>query len=148
MDNEKQRSAQEKIYCDIRKALEEKEFDRADKLLELILQDKRDAEWHFLKGCLLTNIGWFHDAQVHFQTACSLEPDNQEYQEASKSLENSANGYKDTWSEPNSDKLNKKHCLCSNCLLDATCCEGCAEGCGEGVCECLCEGICQGCDGI
>ena len=135
----KRKEAQNKIYTDIRAKLESNDIKGAEELIELVPDFGHDAEWHFLKGCILTHNGWFHDAQIHFETARRLEPHNPEYNEAVNSLDASSNGYKNTWSgeakaEPRNKEKSKreKNCIC----------------CIEGGCECLCEGICEACDGI
>ena len=137
----KRRVAQEKIYSEIREKLEGKDIDGAEALIDMIPGSARDAEWHFLKGCALTHNGWFHDAQEHFNTAHQLEHDNEEYAEAVGSLESSANGYVDTWSNGSDNETETKQRKSTNGAKCAVCAEGC--------CECFCEGIIEGiCDGI
>ena len=135
----KQNTDQAKLYESICNALEEVDLVTAEELLNLILPDDRDAEWHFFYGSLLTHKGWFHDAQMHFKTACELSPENEEYQEAATSLQNSANGYTDTWVQSSDLKSNEKK-ESKNCLSSSILCEGCCEC----LCECICDGICDG----
>ncbi len=136
------RKTQDKIYTDIKEKIELGDIEGAEELLELVTKDARNAEWHFLKGCILTHNGWFHDAQVHFDTAHTLDPDDAEYAEAAKSLNTSANCYVDTWSKENEEECDKEKR--KKALKKDIICTICTEGC----CECLCEGICGICDGI
>ena len=53
-------------------------FDDADRALESIAPSERNAEWNFLKGCVLTQKGWYFDAQKHLETACYMDPTNTE----------------------------------------------------------------------
>ena len=42
----------------------------------------RNAEWNFLMGSLCYRKRWLDDALQYFQTAVSMEPNNQEYRQA------------------------------------------------------------------
>jgi len=132
-----------KIYEDVRSKLKSEDIKSAEEILEAIPDEAHSAEWHFLKGCILTHNGWFHDAQTHFDIAHSLEPDNSEYEDAAKSLNDTANNYNNTWQNGSeTNKEDKKLCTKSdNRLL-------CIECCVEGGCECCCEGLCSICDGV
>ena len=139
----KRKNAQTKIYGEIRDKISSDDINSAEELLDLVPYTERGAEWHFLKGCALTHSGWFHDAQTHFEKAITLEPDNAEYAEAVKSLTESANEYRDTWSDPQKTETpNKEKNKREKNFA------GCLKCCAEGFCECICEGICEGCDGI
>ena len=129
------------LYAEIRTELSEENIKKAEELLETVPNEIRGAEWHFLKGCTLTHNGWFHDAQLHFDTAHKLDPDNTEYEEAASSLNNSANDYSSVWQ--NGSKVTQKDKkLCSE--KNECFCEGCLEL----GCECICEGLFEACDGI
>ena len=140
----KRQAAQTQIYRDVKTALATENVKEAEELLDIILLEKRDAEWYFLKGCALTHNGWFHDAQICFETANRLEPDNVEYTEAAKALNDSADKYSDTWkSKVQSDENSAKKRSDDSDRITK-----CRECCTECACECLCEGICGICDGI
>ena len=126
---------------EIRDFIENGDISVAERELEEINTENRSAEWHFLKGCVLTHKGWFHDAQRHFIEACEIDPDNEEYLEAKQSLDNSVNGYSDTWSSTATEvnEKDKKKSLCADSGKVLSC-----EMCAECVCECFCEGLCEG----
>lgn len=54
----------------------------AEVLLDGIPDYARNAEWFFLKGSVLYQKGWLEEANVHFQTACRMDPGNVEYRQA------------------------------------------------------------------
>lgn len=114
------------IYANVRQLINMQNYSEAEVLLDSIAISDRGAEWHFLKGCLLTHRGWYLDAQRYFEAACRMDPQNPEYKQAWESLGNSANRYNDTWSQGNGS--NSTCCtpdcctamLCANCICD--CC--------------------------
>ena len=69
------------------------DFLGAEARLDDIPEDERGAEWNFLRGCVLTQKGWYFDAQQAFQTACYMDPDNTEYRSALNNIRNSASSY-------------------------------------------------------
>ena len=123
------------VYAEIRYLINNGSYAEADIKLDAIAATERGAEWYFLKGCLLTQRGWFLDAQKHFEAACRMDPQNQEYRQAADSLRNSANGYTNTWS-PNANRQNTTYDCCPSCG-DILCCLGM---------DCICDAICgNGC---
>ena len=69
-------------YGDIRQMIQQNRIMDAEMLLDGIPAYSRDGEWHFLKGSVLYKKGWLEDAFTHFQTACSIDPNNLEYRQA------------------------------------------------------------------
>lgn len=51
----------------------------AEILLNRIPVGERTAEWHFLKGVILYRNGWVQDARSEIETACRMDPYNNEY---------------------------------------------------------------------
>ena len=43
---------------------------------------EHDAEWNFLSGVVCSRRGWLDDARRYLETACRLEPANEEYRNA------------------------------------------------------------------
>ena len=142
----KREEAEKKIYAQIRELIKEKKTNDAETLLDAFPNERHTAEWNYLKGCILTHKGWFLDAQSHFETAYSQEPKNPEYEEAVSSLNASANGYTDTWSNEQKDTPKPKgKKICKSISDDGTAPnEFCCALCCEGGCECCCEAICDG----
>jgi len=80
-------------YRKIREHINAGRYADADLMLDSISQSDRNAEWNFLKGCVLTKRGWYYDAQKYFETACYMNPNNPEYRTALDNIRRSAAGY-------------------------------------------------------
>ena len=85
----------------------------------------RNAEWYYLKGIVHHRRGWLEEAIKNYQTACSMDPTNNEYSAALNGINNSRNGGYRTAKSGNSG--------CSGCdicsgLLCADCCCECFGG--------------------
>lgn len=122
------------IYSEVRYLINNQNYSEADVKLEAIDNSQRGAEWYFLKGCLLTQRGWFLDAQKYFETACRMDPQNPEYRQAAESLRNSANGYTNTWNTGTAQ--NQDTCTCCPSCSDILCCLSI---------DCCCDALGNGC---
>ena len=122
------------IYAEVRYLINMQNYSDADVKLEAIDNSQRGAEWYFLKGCLLTQRGWFLDAQKYFETACRMDPQNPEYRQAAESLRNSANGYTNTWNTGTAQK--SETCSCCPSCGDILCCLSI---------DCCCDALGNGC---
>jgi len=64
-------------YAAVREAIAKSDYASAERLLAGM--DNRDAEWHFLYGCVCYGKGWFNDAAINFASARRMDPSNPEY---------------------------------------------------------------------
>ncbi len=80
-------------YLKIRQAINSNDFKTAEQLLNQVEQFKRDAEWFFLKGCVLLHSGYHFDAIRYINRACELDPNNQEYATLRDNLRAQSNAY-------------------------------------------------------
>ncbi len=80
-------------YAEIRRLLNNGNDVQAEKLLNEVHEGDRNAEWHFLMGCVAARRGYFIDAQRFFDTACSMDPYNNEYRAAQYNLRRRAGAY-------------------------------------------------------
>ena len=117
-------------YRHIRELINDGSYSEADIILDSINQSDRNAEWNFLKGCVLFQRGWFHDAQKLFETACYLDPTNTEYKEALLRVINATAGFASGYRTINDHS-------CSLCQLCGTCM------CAELLCQCCGGSICN-----
>ena len=76
-------------YARVRSLINEKRFSEAEIILDSVAPAERNAEWNFLKGCVLIQRGRYYDALRFIETACYMDPGNPEYQNARASLRNS-----------------------------------------------------------
>ena len=111
-------------YNDIRRHINNGNFGVAEQQLFAIHEGDRTAEWHYLFGCVMVKKGQYVDAQRYFDTACSMDPYNQEYRAAREHLRRQANGYGGGYNTSSRGG-------CSTCDI----CQGliCADCC----CECM-----------
>ena len=75
-------------YATVRQLINLRRVVEAAQLLSSIPESERGAEWHFLMGCVAVGRGHYVDAQSFFDTACGMDPDNPEYQDARERLRN------------------------------------------------------------
>lgn len=90
---------------------------------ELNGMSNRDAEWNFLMGSVMVRKGWYDEARRHFQTACSMDPGNAEYQSALNQMSAAGRGVYNTGGGGMSACDCCTGMMCANCLCD--CCNGC-----------------------
>ncbi len=111
-------------YAQIRRMINSNHLDEADRILLEVDAAQRDAEWHFLRGCVLLKRGHYVDAQNYFDTACSMDPYNQEYYAAQQELRRRANGYGGGYNTSSGGGCSGCD-VCSGLLCADCCCECC-----------------------
>jgi len=79
-------SSQGSQFSDIRRLINGGRISEAEELLDGVPSQRRDAEWHFLKGSVAYSKGWIDSALQYFNTACNMDPGNQEYRAAMNRL--------------------------------------------------------------
>ena len=120
-------------YSDVRMKIRNGRLDDASTILDGVPAAQRNAEWHFLKGCVQQRKGWLEEASDHFATAAHMEPGNAEYRAAYDDIQNArSGGYRTT--RRASGKRGISGCdLCAG-LLCADCC--CEQMGGDLICCC------------
>ena len=113
-------------FAEVRRALNNRDVERAQSLLDQIPPADRAAEWHYLSGCVAYNRGFYADAQRFFDTACNMDPSNAEYRNARQAMRGRTAGYGGGYNTAGSGG-------CSGCdvcqgLLCADCCCECMGG--------------------
>ena len=81
------------FYAKIRDNINKGDYNAAESMLNDVGNHERNAEWHFLKCCILVHRGRYFDAMKHIDTACSMDPGNMEYENMRQDLRNQANSY-------------------------------------------------------
>lgn len=114
-------------FPDIRKLIMSNRFADAEQLLDAVSQERRNAEWNFLKGTVLYRRGWLEQAYTYLQTAVKLDPNNSEfraaYNQAQQMRSGKMGGYK-----AGSNSNNGGCDICSMC---------CGLLCADSCCECF-----------
>ncbi len=101
-------------------------YSDADLILNSMSVGSRNAEWNFLKGCVLAQKNWFYDAQKYFETACYMAPDNIEYRNALNSIRARASSYGGGYNTSRGGGVSA--CDICNALICADCCCECCGG--------------------
>ena len=73
-------------FADIRQLLNSNRLGEAEELLEGIPQQRRDAEWYYLRGRVFYVHGWLDQAYSYYTRAVQMNPGNAEYQTALNQL--------------------------------------------------------------
>lgn len=69
-------------FPDVRRLIKEGRLDDAMQILNGVSGTGRNAEWYFLMGMIFSRKGWTEQAYSYFQTACRMDPNNQEFMSA------------------------------------------------------------------
>ena len=73
-------------FADIRQLLNSNRLSEAEEMLEGIPQQRRDAEWYYLRGRVFYVHGWLDQAYSYYTRAVQMNPGNAEYQTALNQL--------------------------------------------------------------
>ncbi len=124
------------LFARIRFLLNNRRTVEAQTLLERMGQSERDAQWHFLMGHALYQQGWLQDARKEMETACRLDPYNQEYRIGLERL-NRGSEHSPYFSDNKTDVKFCRGC-CSGCDICTLLCAAdcCCECCGGDLIAC------------
>lgn len=113
-------------YSTIRSYISLGRLEEAEMELERIAQDRRDAEWYFLKGEINDRRGWVDQAYTYYTTAYNMAPDNPDYQRVYESIRRQRTGGFRTERRTRGSGTD----ACSICqgLICADCCCECMGG--------------------
>lgn len=109
-------------YGRVRQLINGGRVSEAEILLNRIPVGDRNAEWHFLKGVVLYRNGWVQDARGEIETACKMDPYNNEYRAFQQRMNSGA-----SQSPYNSAGMYHSECdvcdvcstmMCLNCLCN------------------------------
>lgn len=112
-------------FMQIRRDIDMGNLDSAEAALNGI--STRNAEWFFLKGVVSSRRGWYDDAVSNLQTACSMEPTNQEYQRHYASIANRGNVFRNQAQGRGYNSMGNDDMCCQalQCYICADCCCDC-----------------------
>lgn len=74
------------VLRQVRMAIQMGDIGRAEALLSNY--GDHNAEWNFLMGAVKFRQGWLDEARRYYQTACQMDPGNEEYRKAVGAVEN------------------------------------------------------------
>ncbi len=116
-------------FSDVRNLIRSGRIADAEQILNGVPSEKRNAEWHFLKGSVLYRRGWLEEARDHFSRACQMDPGNTEYSTAYNQAMSQRNGAYGGYN-PNGNMRAGGCTTCDMCqgLICADCCCECMGG--------------------
>ena len=103
----------------VRVLINESRLSEADAYLNNLPTAARNAEWNYLKGCVVRQKGFYYDAPKYFETACYMDPSNEEYRRALDAIRGGANTFGTRYSPSNCSVCDVINTLC---IADC-CCE-------------------------
>lgn len=119
-------------FYEVRRLIRDGRYSEAELIIESTPAADRGAEWNYLKGCLLTQRGYYYDAMRYIEIACYLDPANAEYKEARNRMRNRSSSFGSDYRAHN----NTGECdLCGICST-LICCDSCCECCGGDLISC------------
>ncbi len=119
-------------FYEVRRLIAEGHYSEAELIIDSTPAADRGAEWNYLKGCLLTQRGFYYDALRYIEIACYLDPHNLEYREAKNRMTARSGQFGGSYRTQN----NVGDCdLCGTCST-LICCDGCCECCGGDLIPC------------
>lgn len=119
-------------YVHVRSYIGVRRYNEAYALLNAMRD--RDAEWYYLSGVVMMNLGWHNKAYQNLMQAVGMDPGNMEYRNALNNMNNRNMNYRQYgggYSSPGG---------CSNCCDVCSClvCSDCmCECCGGDLIDCI-----------
>ncbi len=124
------------IYKDIRVAINSRRFHEAEKLLSSVPEGERIAEWHFLHSLTLVRRGRYNESMRELETACTMDPGNEEYQKAKEMYNQNSRGYGSTYYGGESRRGMDSNDVC-NCCANLICLDCLCECMGGDLIPCI-----------
>ena len=81
------------VLAEARRLIAAGSYANAELILDSISVNERGAEWNYLKGCIMLRRGAYFDARRHIETACYMDPGNEEYRKALSDMDVYARRY-------------------------------------------------------
>lgn len=119
-------------FPNIRELINAGKLAEAEAALNAVPPASRNAEWHFLRGCVLYKFGWVNEAYLEFQNAVQMDGGNGEYREAYERIRQQMNGGYRTNPYGGYGTGGMQNSGCTACDLCA----------GLACADCLCNGGC------
>lgn len=110
-------------YTQVRQLINDERYSEAERILDAVSTQNRNAEWNYLKGCVLIKRGWYYDAQKYLETACYMDPSNAEYRNVLDRLKQVTQSYGGKYKTSSGGASACDICtglLCADCLCE--CC--------------------------
>lgn len=119
-------------YSAVENLIDRGQLEEAERILETMSSDNRDAHWYYLKGQINYKRGWTQQAYSYYSMAYNMQPGNPIYRDAFERVSSNRNGGFRT-NRTQSHGGNSGCCSCDGCdictgLMCADCCCECFGG--------------------
>ena len=115
-------------FARVRLLINQGEIREAEKLLDSLPDAAHNAEWFFLKGCVMLKKGYYIEAQNLFDRACAMDPYKEEYRMARDQLRQRTGNYGGSYRTAQGSSAFCGDCDCCTTLICADCCCECMGG--------------------
>lgn len=123
------------IYNKVKDLMAQNSLDEAERVLENMQENLRDAQWYFLKGQVNYKRGWTDQAFTYFTIAYQMEPGNPQYRSAYESMNHQrSGGFRTSQQRHNTGRSSD----CDGCDMccGLLCADSCCECCGGDIIPC------------
>ena len=125
------------IYAEIRRKINARRFNDAERDLFSIADTERTAEWHYLMSIVLMQHNRVNDAMRELEIACNMDPSNLEYQRAKEMFNSAARGYGSTYYSGYQQNMRSQTDDACNCCANLICLDCLCECLGGDLIRCI-----------
>ncbi len=123
-------SASSSQFYSVRVYIQRNMINEAEQVLNNTPEGNRTAEWYYLMGMCAFRRGWNEEAYNYFQTACNMDPNNQEYRAAINNMNNRRSyNYGGYNTQTNMGGGGCSCCDICTAMMCMECCCDCGRGC-------------------
>ena len=125
------------LYIEIRRRIQAGKIMDAEDMLNTVDEYDRVAEWHYLMSICLMQRGRPNDAMRELEIACSMDPSNNEYQQAKQMFNNRAGGYGSTYYNDGGSYRRSEADRACDCCTNLICLDCLCECMGGDLIRCI-----------
>ena len=122
-------------FNDVRNLINAGRIADAEQILNGVPQERKNAEWYFLKGTVLYRRGWTEEAYKHFSAAVQMDPGNMEYRMAFNQINQQRGGFYGGYNP--GTMQNTTGCSACDVCSGLICADCCCECMGGDLCRCI-----------
>lgn len=116
-------------FYSVRVYIQRNMINEAEQVLNNTPVSNRTAEWYYLKGMCAYRRGWNEEAFNNFQTACNMDPNNQEYRAAINNMNTQRTyNYGGYNTQGNVGNMGCSCCDICTAMMCMECCCDCCRG--------------------
>ncbi|MBR7116274.1 MAG: J domain-containing protein [Clostridia bacterium] len=135
-NNSSQYDGENGLYYEVRRLIQTNKIVEAETKLMSVGEYDRVAEWHYLMSICMMQRGRANDAMRELEIACSMDPGNNEYQQAKQMFNNRAGGYGSTYYNDGGYRRSDADRAC-DCCTNLICLDCLCECMGGDLIRCI-----------